>query len=1099
VLLPLLSWAQAGGIRGIVTDQDFEVPLANVRVTISETGDELRTQSSGSFYKDGLMPGSYTLIFAANGYSRLTRPQVIVTGSSLTDVNVELVGEYEEMDELVVRDIQLGGASEIGLLNLRMESSALMDSVGADLISRAGASDAAGALKLVSGTTVQDGKYAVVRGLPDRYVVSLLNGVRLPTSDPDKRAVQLDQYPSSLIESVQVVKSFTPDQQGDASGGAVDIVLRGIPEERILKFSVGTKWNDSDADGNNFLTHTHRDNDFFGKRDFNPPPDSAEENSIGTPDYSDPSAQIVPASFGVNKGEQPQNLSWGVEVGERSEVSFFGEDIAIGFLAAFNHESQAKHRTETSDKYIYGTNENFQISGIIADGNVAAFDELGSDAVSLSELFDISKSTEEINWNGAFGAGFEHALIDINYLHLFTHNTQDDAIQATDTRGRNQFNSDYIDFVDASSDLAEKKSKYYLPYRKSESIFYTERDTSSDQLSSKITLPMQPISLHAFEFKEPQINVKLSKSSSALKQQNELLDYYWYPGEKIFEIEAEYDGSTGYDSNVDVSSYFSSASRARVFGRILGWYVPEAAWLNTFTNSSGESYDLEVEANRYDISQMPQAVRDFIEQHPELDFVIPEYGWQNDDYNRAGVLPSIEVGVASNGTYVALDAGEQLGNYQHIWQKIVEESDQSAFDYKWDFENWTDDTGYLKVGLFQDSVERTFFQQTMSNKKPATSINYELVGNWEDNLADLYVANSNTAVYSSFADIQYDGEQNLDAFYYMLDLPVADYLTLRGGFRHEEFELKTFLEPDNFDFARTLLPSGGLGLLNRVGDGYAQDADYSRKDQLPSFGFDLNPYDKVTFRFNYAETVAKQQFKELVPIIQRKYVGTDPFYGNPDLQASPVANVDYRFDYTPYPGGLFSFSYFTKDIDDPIQYYKGQDDYGNTYTFVRNYPFAWVEGFEYEMRQDLSKFMSSLEGMKIGFNYTTIEGEVDLGNSEKSDVMEMPESLYNLFLTYNFDVMDLRLGVFYTYKGDTLSAVKNTIGSPTPAEYNLGYGTLNMTLSAKLTESLKLSLKVKNLTNPDIETVYREDGYEDALRRSYSAGREYSIGMSYTF
>ena len=51
--LPFLIWAQAGGIRGIVMDQDFEVPLANVRVTISETGDELRTQSAGSFFKDG--------------------------------------------------------------------------------------------------------------------------------------------------------------------------------------------------------------------------------------------------------------------------------------------------------------------------------------------------------------------------------------------------------------------------------------------------------------------------------------------------------------------------------------------------------------------------------------------------------------------------------------------------------------------------------------------------------------------------------------------------------------------------------------------------------------------------------------------------------------------------------------------------------------------------------------------------------------------------------------------------------------------------------------------------------------------------------------
>ena len=71
---------------------------------------------------------------------------------------------------------------------------------------------------LVPGTTIQDGKYAVVRGLPDRYVNSQMNGVRLPSADPDKRAVQLDQFPSEMIESVQVTKTFTPDQQADASG-----------------------------------------------------------------------------------------------------------------------------------------------------------------------------------------------------------------------------------------------------------------------------------------------------------------------------------------------------------------------------------------------------------------------------------------------------------------------------------------------------------------------------------------------------------------------------------------------------------------------------------------------------------------------------------------------------------------------------------------------------------------------------------------------------------------------------------------------------------------------------------------------------------------
>ena len=120
-----------------------------------------------------------------------------------------------------------------GLLHLRFESPALMDSISSDLMSRAGASDAASALRLVAGATVQDGKSAVIRGLPDRYVSSQLNGVRLPTADEDKRAVELDQFPSAVIESIQVSKTFTPDQQGDASGGAVNVRAQGHPDGEL--------------------------------------------------------------------------------------------------------------------------------------------------------------------------------------------------------------------------------------------------------------------------------------------------------------------------------------------------------------------------------------------------------------------------------------------------------------------------------------------------------------------------------------------------------------------------------------------------------------------------------------------------------------------------------------------------------------------------------------------------------------------------------------------------------------------------------------------------------------------------------------------------
>jgi hypothetical protein len=225
-LLPVLPAREVGGIRGTVFDKDFDVPLFGAEILIVETGKKTTSNEESNYVFNQVDPNTYTLVFSKEGYTRQFVPNIVVGPGRMTDVDISLSGEFTEMEEFIVQDLELAGSSEIGLLNLRMESPSLMDSVSSDLISQAGASDAASALRLVSGTTVQEGKYAVVRGLPDRYVNSQLNGVRLPTADEDKRAVQLDQYPAALIESIQISKTFTPDQQGDASGGAVNIIKK---------------------------------------------------------------------------------------------------------------------------------------------------------------------------------------------------------------------------------------------------------------------------------------------------------------------------------------------------------------------------------------------------------------------------------------------------------------------------------------------------------------------------------------------------------------------------------------------------------------------------------------------------------------------------------------------------------------------------------------------------------------------------------------------------------------------------------------------------------------------------------------------------------
>ena len=72
-----------------VLDQDFEVPLPGVKIRISETGQEVESSDAGSYFLEGIEPGSYTLLFSKSGYTRITRPGVVVSPGQLAEVDAE--------------------------------------------------------------------------------------------------------------------------------------------------------------------------------------------------------------------------------------------------------------------------------------------------------------------------------------------------------------------------------------------------------------------------------------------------------------------------------------------------------------------------------------------------------------------------------------------------------------------------------------------------------------------------------------------------------------------------------------------------------------------------------------------------------------------------------------------------------------------------------------------------------------------------------------------------------------------------------------------------------------------------------------------------
>ena len=364
-------------------------------------------------------------------------------------------------------------------------------------------------------------------------------------------------------------------------------------------------------------------------------------------------------------------------------------------------------------------------------------------------------------------------------------------------------------------------------------------------------------------------------------------------------------------------------------------------------------------------------------------------------------------------------------------------------------------------------------------------------------------------------DIYYAGDANINAWYCMADVPLTSFLNIVGGVRFESTDIGIVNRPVGGTNQRVVLVTNpddpAFGQFKRITYGTADwqtyaDASLSQDDALPSIGLVLRPLKDVTLRASYSETIARPTFRELSPIQQIAYAGGPVFIGNNNLGMSALQNQDLRAEWAPYPGGLISGSWFHKDIEDPIEEYRGNLA-GLFYTTVENYPEGKLDGFEFEIRQQLGHLWRPLEGLNAGFNYTIIDSEVtvpqreiDNGAPRTRDMLNTPEMLYNANLTYDIAGTGTQLGVFYVFTGDKLVEGATYLGTEFPNIYEKEVGRLNLSLSQKIGKRWKVSFKVKNLTDPDVQEVYRAEGVAgEAVYKTRKDGRDYSVGVSCTW
>jgi len=362
-----------GIIRGTVVDIDYDLPLSGVRVAILGTSLWARADDNGNFLIENVPAGTWTLVFSLSGYERITRSEVVV-GGQIREVRVPMNQEVIDMDELVVSGADLLAGTEMGLLEIRAESLSLQDAISSELISQSGVSDVAGALKLVTGTSIVDGKYAVVRGLADRYIGTTLNGVRVPSADPRRRAVQVDIFPTGTIENLTVSKTFSPDLPGDFTGGGIDIITKSIPDDFTFSAS-GSIEEDSLATGeDDFLTYSNGGAGPFGFKadDKRLPAETATPLPLFPTFSANPTPAQMQASIawsnlvrsfdpamGVETETPGPNQSWSALIGDRFETP----ENVFGLLGAVTYS----HKYFFYEDAVYNTGG---YNGFVSD-NVA--------------------------------------------------------------------------------------------------------------------------------------------------------------------------------------------------------------------------------------------------------------------------------------------------------------------------------------------------------------------------------------------------------------------------------------------------------------------------------------------------------------------------------------------------------------------------------------------------------------------------------------------------------------------------------------------------------------------------------------------------------
>lgn len=267
--IPIFATAQINtsnekyNVYGKVYDKTNAEELIGASVYLLNSSTGTITDFNGSYELNEIPKGQQKIICQYISYQNDT---LEINISEDVAFNFELVEETITLGSIDLIT-KVNRKEESYVVNLQKKSAGMLNTLSKKQMSITGSSNAADAVKNVSGVNVQGGKYVYVRGLSDRYSLVTLNGIALPSLDPNKNSVQMDLIPSNVIDNILVFKTFTPDLPGNFTGGLVDVNTSDFPDSLELNFNYSAGYRSLSNLNSNFTGQKSSSTDWLGYDD----------------------------------------------------------------------------------------------------------------------------------------------------------------------------------------------------------------------------------------------------------------------------------------------------------------------------------------------------------------------------------------------------------------------------------------------------------------------------------------------------------------------------------------------------------------------------------------------------------------------------------------------------------------------------------------------------------------------------------------------------------------------------------------------------------------------------------------------------------------